>query len=211
MKSLRNAGPLVWATLIGCGVFTVAMLLLHGLQPDLSPLDQAMSYYVHGPAGWLTTLGLLGLGFGSLTLTLALAQEPPQTFSRGGNWCLGIWTLGVFLGALFAADPPGQWDRPPSVSGAIHGMAAMVALVVFPVAAILWSRRLRQGTRQTPFAGGLYVLALVCAASLAAFLASLVPVFLRPGPPVLLGLTERVLFAADVAWIVVAALNKAAR
>ncbi|MCW5559253.1 MAG: hypothetical protein KIT22_15660 [Verrucomicrobiae bacterium] len=105
--------------LAGCGVFLAAMLLLHGFQPELSPLEQAMSYYVHGPRGRLATLGLFGLAFGSL--------------------------------------------------------------------------------------------ALACAASLIAFLASLMPVFLRPGPPILLGLTERLLFCAYLSWIVAAALGMALR
>lgn len=39
--------------------------------------------------------------------------------------------------------------------------------------------------------------------------ARLIPVFPRPGPPILPGPTERVLFGAYVAWIVIAALSKA--
>ena len=34
------------------------------------------------------------------------------------------------------------------------------------------------------------------------FMASLAPVFVRPGPPVLLGLSERVLLATYAAWLV---------
>ena len=51
------------------------MLALHIVQPGLSPLHEAMSYYVHGRHGWLTTLGLLSLGIGSLALTIALAVQ----------------------------------------------------------------------------------------------------------------------------------------
>jgi len=39
------------------------------------------------------------------------------------------------------------------------------------------------------------------AASYALFVASLAPVFVRPGPPILLGLTERVLLLVYAAWI----------
>ena len=47
----------------------------------------------------------------------------------------------------------------------------------------------------------LLVFAVASVVSLFAFMASLVPVFVRPGPPVLLGLTERILLAVYVAWL----------
>ena len=194
-------------TLSGVACFVVSMVALHWLQPDLNPFDQAMSYYVHGSQGWLLTLGLFTLGLGSLALTIALASRPGAPTSRGGNWCLGIWSVGALLGAIFSADPPGHWDRPPSVGGSIHGLAAMVALIVFPFATLLWSRRFRSDPRWAGLSFTPLVLAAASAASLVAFMLSLVPVFVRPGPPVLLGLTERILFAIYVSWLVVVAIG----
>lgn len=135
---------------------------------------------------------------------ITLAGEPRATL-RWGIRCLGVWSAGVLLGAMFTADPPGQWDRPPSISGMIHGLAAMVALVVFPIAAMLVSKGLHRNDPGTGSAR-LLTLARLAAGSLALFLASLVPVFVRPGPPILLGLTERVLFVCYAAWIAAAAI-----
>lgn len=163
--------------------FISAIGALHWLQPDLNPLNEAMSYYVHGVDGWQLTFSLFSLGLGSLALTLAVRREGGSTISRGGYWCLGVWSVGAWLGAIFAAYPPGRWDRPPSVSGAIHGLAAMVALVIFPIAAILLSRSLRGSTRWAGISGVLLVLAIVSAATLVVSLSSLIPVFVRPGPP----------------------------
>jgi threonine/homoserine/homoserine lactone efflux protein len=55
--------------------------------------------------------------------------------------------------------------------------------------------------------GILYALAITTAVSLIAFFTSLLPVFITPGPPMSLGLTERILLTAYVAWLCVAAIG----
>jgi hypothetical protein len=190
---------LAWAGLLGVGVFVVAVAVLHGLEPRLDPVREAVSYYVHGRCGWVLTAGLVALGAGSAALTIGVARG----LRRGAASvaCLAAWSAGVLLGGIFPADPPGNWDRPPSTAGAIHGIAAMVALAVLPVAAILVARASRRDPRWHRSSAALVVLAAVTAACYVAFMASLAPVFVRPGPPVLLGLTERALLAAGTAWL----------
>jgi hypothetical protein len=58
-----------------------------------------------------------------------------------------------------------------------------------------------------PTAAVLSLLAVAAAISLIAFIASLMPVFIRPGPPVLLGLSERVLMAIYAAWLTLVAVK----
>jgi Protein of unknown function (DUF998) len=198
---------LAFVTLGGVICFISTIGSLHLLQPEFNPLNEAISYYVHGVNGWLLTFGLFGLGLGSLALTMALGCEVGGKVSRGSRWGLGIWSVGVLLGAIFAADPPGQWDKPPSTSGSIHGLAAMIALVVFPVSAVLASLSFRANARWDGFSGGLLGLAKASAVMLVVFMSSLVPVFLRPGPPILLGLTERALFLVYVVWLAAAAVG----
>ena len=53
----------------------------------------------------------------------------------------------------------------------------------------------------------LFGLAVATAVSLVAFFASLVPVFIRPGPPILLGLSERILLGLYVVWLAAVAIN----
>ena len=77
-----SISSLAWMSLLGIVFFVVTIISLHVLQADLKPLDEAMSYYVHGSQGWLPTVGLIGL--------------------------LGVWSVGVLLGAFFPADPPGH-------------------------------------------------------------------------------------------------------
>ena len=191
--------------LAGLAVFVTATAALHGLQSSLSPRDEAVSYYVHGTGGPLLTAGLLALGLASIVLVAALGEAVEGPGARIGRWLLGIWSLGVVLGAIFPADPPGHWNEPPSVAGMIHGNAALVAFVVFPLGALCLARSFRRDPPWTSRARLLGALAVAAAASLLLFFASLAPVFVRPGPPVLLGLSERVLLALYVAWLAAAA------
>ena len=194
--------------LAGIGCFVVSVLALHRLQPGLNPLDQAVSYYVHGPHGWLLTVGLLGLGLGSLALTVGVTPTEHGPRMRAGRCFLGIWSVCVLLAGIFAADPPGHWDRPPSTSGMIHGGAAMTALfLALPIAAWLLSRSFRHDVRWHWLSGLSFTLAAAMVASLIAFAISLAPVFLTDGPPRLLGLTERILLAVNSAWLCVIAFG----
>src|SRR5262245_56869925 len=91
---VRVRGPLSWlvyVSLTGIGCFAVSILALHWLQPGLDPLDEAMSYYVHGAHGWLLTVGLLALGLSSLALTAGLARTIDGPEARAGQWCLVVW------------------------------------------------------------------------------------------------------------------------
>jgi uncharacterized protein DUF998 len=186
----------------GVLIFMLAIAALHVLQPHLDPLEVAVSYYVHGSHGWLLTLGLVALGLASLALVVSLRGGGRAT--RASRWLLGVWGLGVLLGAAFRADPPGHWNEPPSVAGMVHGNAAIAAFLALPIAAITLAKSLPPDSGGGSRRSVLRRLAIATALSLALFVLSLAPVFLRPGPPVLLGLSERVLLAVYSVWLIVA-------
>jgi hypothetical protein len=206
-RSTASIHCLAYASLLGSGCFAIAVLALHLVQPERSPLTEAVSFYVHRTHGWLLTVGLVAWSLGSLALLVGLAQTFRGRISSAGLWGLAVWCLGGLLGAVFSADPPGHWDQPPSVSGLIHGNAALVAFVSLPIAALLLARRLRHDPQWHRVAGASQALAIAAMVSLALFFVSLVPVFVSPGPPKLLGLTERILLAIYVAWLAVAAIG----
>jgi hypothetical protein len=186
--------------LTGIASFVVAVLALHFLQPELSPLDEAMSYYVHGSQGWLIRVALVAVGFGSMALMIGVAQSAVGALRRFGASMLAVWSVGAIVGGVFAADPRGQWDKPPSVAGAIHGIAAVIAITALPIAATSLSYGFGESkphdrNRNTA------VLAAATAVAYIAFMCSLIPVMIRPGPPVLLGLSQRILFVVYLAWL----------
>jgi hypothetical protein len=182
--------------LAGFACFAGAVVTLHFLQPKSNPLKEAVSYYVHGHGGTLLTAGLLALGLGSLLLLAG----PLGGGSFAGRAFLATWGVGAVLGGIFPADPPGNWDKPPSTPGMIHAGAAMIAFLALPIGALLLRGPLG---KVIPAARPLAVAAAV---SLAVFFASLAPAIVTSGPPWMLGLTERALLALYVAWLAAAAL-----
>jgi len=98
MTALRTSG---YVGIVGVIVFAGAVLILHLVQPGLDPRDEAVSYYVHGPFGWVLTVGLILLGIGSMSLVFGLARLVEGRWGRAGRWLVGVWGLGVLLGGVF--------------------------------------------------------------------------------------------------------------
>ena len=169
------------------GLFTVSVLTMHAVQPELSPVNMAVSYYMNGRLGWILGGGLVLLGLGSLAVVIA---ERTRARSRAGVWLLSAWGICAIVGGIFPPDPPNHWDEPSSMSGMVHGIAAMIAFLAFPPGAWLLSRTFVSRA-----------VAIGCAVTLVVFLVCLAPVFSNR-PPYMLGLIERVLLLFYVAWLV---------
>jgi len=207
-----STGWLAYACLSGNGCFAVAVLALHLLQPELSPLNYAVSFYVHGAQGWIFTAGLLAWGLGSAALLLGLARSIRIhgrihiTILAGNAGLLGlaVWSAGVLMSGIFQADLPAQQYYSPSTIGLIHENAARVAFVALPLAALLLSHGLPSPEwRRTAVV--LRLFAVMILISLIVFFASLLPISDSFSPPVLFGLTERLLLATYAAWLCAAA------
>lgn len=192
------SGWLAAANVAGAAAFAICSLLMHVAQPELSVWDDAVSYYMNGPWGWVLGAGLVAMGLGSLCLLAAIRRN--LSGAPVGRWALGLWGMGAAIGGVFPPDPIGSWDKPPSVPGMIHGGAAMVAFLALPVAAVALShaKGWRMGAERA-----LPALAWVCVALLLVFFVSLAPAFANRAPHGL-GATERLLLTAYVAWLVAA-------
>lgn len=191
-------------------LFGVCSVMMHVVQSDLNPIDDAMSYYMNGRLGWVFGFGLVALGSGSLCIAYALHVVPVLPASLGqrfGAVLFALWGCGTVVGGLFPPDPRGHWDEPPSLSGAIHGGAAMVALVAFPAAAVLLSRRFTSSAATVGARRLLSPVAWLGAASLLALFLCLAPAIVANRAPYVLGLVERVLILVYMVWIVAAAMS----
>jgi hypothetical protein len=167
----------------GILVFGICAVGLHFVQPELSPVEDAVSFYMNGSLGWLLRVGLLAMGLGSVELARRMRGVP------GRSW-IALWGIGVVLAGLFAPDPRGHWEQPPSVPGIVHGVAALIAFLSLPIGAVLVSRKLGRGLK----------LAVASLVSLVVFFACLSPVFFNR-PPVVLGLVERGLLGVLMGWL----------
>jgi hypothetical protein len=176
------------------GVAATAIVTADIVNPQYSPVAETVSRYVNGTAGWLIPVAIIGMGVASAVLAAGV---------RGpGRWALAVWAGGLLIAGLVPADPPGRWSR-PSVAEMVHGAAAWIALIAFPVAAVLLSRA---AGRHRRLLGTLAGISLLATAGLFVVLADVMdgPSLTAGGTP-LVGLVERLVIAVDMAWLAVAA------
>lgn len=194
--------------LFGLALGPAAIAALDFANPQWSSVELAASHFVNGRVGWLLTMACLSLAAGSAALIGAAA--PYTRGNRAGLWVLGVWVVGMTIVGLVPADPPGRWDQ-SSMANAVHGLAALPALPALPVAAALLTRVWRRDPRWRRAHRALAVAAAGTAVAFLAFAVCWVDVVDGPslsvGPyPTLVGLTERVMVWAYVAWLAVVVL-----
>ncbi|GMK38927.1 hypothetical protein PCCS19_19810 [Paenibacillus sp. CCS19] len=197
--------PLVFATRIGLTLFTIFIVLLHMLQPEVTFLYDAMSYYVHGPGGWLLPASLTALGLGSLTLSLELVRRTRGKLGYAGITCLALWGISLLIAAVFPTDPIGSWDKLPSTSGMIHFAAAIVSFIFLVIAVTLLTRKLGNDPRWSTVKKSMVWLAGLTAVSFLLLMVSIVSIFASSGAPLYFGLTERLFIFIGAGWIGLAA------
>jgi hypothetical protein len=212
--AVRTVSRLPALASLGIGLvlaFGACSAVMHVVQPDLDPIDDAMSYYMNGRLGWVFGLGLVAFGIGSLCIAYGLhvLLASTKTSPWIGSVLFALWGSGAVIGGLFPPDPRGHWDAPPSLSGVIHGGAAMIAFIAFPAAAVLLSRRITSSSSPTTFGptGLLSPIAWLAAASLCAFFLCLAPAILTNRAPYVLGLVERILIVLYMIWIITAGMG----
>jgi hypothetical protein len=180
-------------------VAATAFVLADLLNPRYSPVSEPVSRYVNGTAGWLVTVAILAIGVAALRVV----RRAP---GGAGRILMAVWTAGLFVAAVFPADPPGQYAN-PSTAELVHGVAALTALAVFPAGAVLLSRPGRSANR--PARRDRPRLRWVAYASVlftAAFAVTMVDVMDGPdlgigGWPTVLGFVERLVIATNLIWM----------
>jgi hypothetical protein len=169
------------------------MCALHALQPALNPLEEPVSFYVHGDHGWLFTLAMGCFGAAAVVLAYAGRDAP------SGRWTsrsLVVFGAGMLLAAVVPSDRWFPWEAPPTVSGLVHAAAAVFSPPFLLVSMLTYARRTSRQARRIKvcFAVGYTTGLVASAAALAVGLA-------YAGPPPLIGLAERVLALNAVGWL----------
>ncbi|MFB7940868.1 DUF998 domain-containing protein [Streptomyces sp. NPDC056049] len=186
--------------LVGAGALAMAAVEL--LNPGYDLVSEALSRYVHGTAGVLLPVALLAVGAASAVLAARLR-------GGAGRVAVALWAAGIMIAGVFPADPPGHHHR-PSTSELVHGSAAFLAFAALPAAALLLRRTLAAARPRLRTAlNALALASLLGTAALAVLLADVMdggPSLGLGGAPTLLGLVERFVLAADLAWVAVALL-----
>jgi hypothetical protein len=174
-------------------LFAICLTAVHILDREPDSLVVSVSFYALTPHGWLATIGFLALAGGSAAVTVIARQSGDRLKSSA----LMASSLAVVLLAVFPSDPWYPWERTPTITGAIHAIAACVPIVLLPLVAL---RDLETHRRsQAPPAGlGFTALYVVASVSVGAYIAfSLI----MGDDPARAGLGERVVVLAGVLWL----------
>lgn len=185
------------ATLVLAGVlvFVAVCMATQLLRSDLDWQRAPLSFYLVGAYGvWLqgaylvlaSALALLGAGY--------YAALPPQARSAAPLLLFVLAALALGVTALAETDRP---QLPPTFEGYVHGIAAPTAFLCVTTAMLLQSWRFRGDPRWRPRFTSAFGLAVAC------FVAMWVHALWREAPR---GLSQKLVIAAIVAWLVLAAL-----
>jgi hypothetical protein len=179
-------------SIVAIAYFTLIIIALHFLRPDLNPLSRPTSEYAVGPYGFLMTSAFFSMSLASFALIIGLYQGVSQRArSRIGLALLGIWAVGVLIAMIFPIDPEGA---PQTISGTIHGINGPLTFLSLTAGVILVSRRFNQDRKRRPFHRTAVILSLVM---LAVFIATFVNLATESG---FAGLCQRIFLVAFVTW-----------
>jgi hypothetical protein len=206
MMSTATVGTAVIAT----AVAFASLVILHVVSPEFQPSWRMVSEYANGRHGWLLSIMFAGWGLGSLALAAALGPVIHGALGRVGLLFLVLAGIGEIMAAFF------------DINHRLHGAAAMIGVPSLPVAAVLLTIALRRsGELGPPPAWSMHltwISLVLMGAAMMLFMRSLsqagVDLAAQTGPLTVLpagitpvvGWANRLLVAAYMLWVILAAL-----
>jgi len=120
--------PAAWLAIVATGATIVLLVVLHVLSPEFSPSWRMISEYAFGHYAWVLSLMFLCWGIGTWALAVAIWAQVNTTGGKIGLWLLVIAGIGEAMASVF--------DVTHEVG---HGIAGLLGVIGFPIAAILLS------------------------------------------------------------------------
>jgi hypothetical protein len=122
-----------WLAIFATGATILLLASLHLLSPEFSPSWRMISEYAFGHYAWVLSLMFLASGIGSWALAIAIWSQVHTRSGRVGVWFLIISGVGGAMASVF------DITRPIG-----HGIAGLLGVIGFPIAALLLSFALGQ-------------------------------------------------------------------
>jgi hypothetical protein len=197
LQAAERARTTVIVAMAGALYFTIAIVVLHFLRPDLNPISRLTSEYAVGQYGLIMSTAFFSMSLATVALLIGLYRiVPPAARSPIGLGLLGLWAVGVLIAMLFPIDAQGA---PPTVAGTIHSTSGPLAFLSVTIGVLLVSGRFKRDTRWRPFHRIALMLSLVL---LVGYIATFLSFVTQSG---YLGITQRITLAALVTWMLLTA------
>jgi Protein of unknown function (DUF998) len=200
-----------WLAMIATGATLLLLASLHIQSPEFNPSWRVISEYAFGHYGWVLSLMFLSWGISSWALAVAIRSQVTTTAGKVGLAFLIIAGIGEAMASVF--------DVRHEVG---HGIAGLLGVLGFPVAALLLSVALGRNKPWHPARKALLWLANLSWISVVLLIVTLVimtmqmihandghlpqhaPKSLPPGVIGLDGWADRLIVLSNCAWVFVA-------
>ncbi len=174
-------------SLSGFILFFVMVCSLHFLRPDKNMLTCYVSEYAVGEYSWLMMIAGYSVTIATALLLTGLLLNIRS--SKKSIISLGIFCVGFLLLTIFPTDVP---VVPPTPTGLIHALAALIALISLAISMIAWGFVFKKNDNWKSFATPCIFFGVL---SLSLFIVH----FASPLP--IRGLTQRFLLVCDISWL----------
>jgi hypothetical protein len=132
--------------LYGTFTFLALLVLLHFLKPEFQPSWRFISEYSIGKNGWIMQLAFIILGISCISLILSIKAHVKTVGGKIGMIVMFIVGLSLIMAGIFIMDAVTTPKNELTTHGNLHGIAAMIGVPGFPIAAILISLGLAKNT-----------------------------------------------------------------
>jgi hypothetical protein len=124
--------PAAWLAMIMTAATILLLTSLHVLSPEFDPSWRMVSEYAFGNYGWMLSLMFPSWGISAWALAVAIWSQVRTRSGKVGLWLLVVAGIGEAMASVFDVTHD---------TG--HGIAGLLGVVGFPIAALLLSVDLR--------------------------------------------------------------------
>jgi hypothetical protein len=205
------AEPAGWLAILATITAILLLGTLHVLSPEFSPSWRMVSEYAFGHYGWVLSLMFVSWAIGSWALVVVIRSQVHTNAGKLGLWFLMIAGIGEAMASVF--------DVRHEIG---HGIAGLLGVVGFPIAALLLSVALGRNETWRPARRALLWIANLSWISVVLLVATLTimtmqmarasgghlpqhaPRSLPPGVLAVDGWANRLIVLSNCAWVLVA-------
>src|SRR6266403_46687 len=200
-----------WLAILATAATMFLLVSLHALSPEFSPSWRMISEYAFGHYAWVLSFMFLSWGIGSWALVVAIWSQVHIKAGMVGLWFLIIAGVGEAMASVFDIQHPVG-----------HGIAGLLGVIGFPIAALLLSVALGRNQTWSParrpllsIANLSWISVVLLVTTLAIMTMQMVqingghlpqhaPKSLPPGVLALDGWADRLIVLSNCAWVLLA-------
>jgi hypothetical protein len=120
-------------------LFVAILAVLHLVKPELAPSWRLISEYEIGQHGWLMRVAFFSLALGTAGVAVAVASRLRSVAGYIGLLFVLLAAAGLTIAGVFETAAVTVAKEAWSMSGAMHGVGAVLAIQSAPIAATLVS------------------------------------------------------------------------